>query len=149
MHELARLRRSAHGRRCPDGARLARLAQGRVWPWQRRELIDHIAECADCAEDYRAVRMARDGLVQALGLPDPELGREGAFPPLAWLTGAAAAPVLAVLLHASLDPSSTPSAFDPATDRLFASDFDGARGKAADVPADVLFASDFDESGHG
>jgi anti-sigma factor RsiW len=135
---------------CPSSDRLARLADGSAWPWQRRRITSHLAECSRCAEDYQALLTARDGLREALDLP-AHGGRVG------WLgapaaAGMAAVAVVAIVSTVALqhgpEPSSMPAgaATDSSADRIFASNFGGDmaadNGNAADD--DTLFSSDFD-----
>jgi len=78
---------------CPSGESLADLAAGRAWPWQRRRLADHLGRCSDCADDYRVLVMARDGLLDALGTPRESRDPAGLSP--VWLRSGFAAAALA------------------------------------------------------
>ena len=143
----------ADGRACPESRSLARLAEGRAWPWQRRRLTDHLAGCAHCAGEYRTLLAARDGLRDALGVTPRGDGGPG------WLSGLAPAGAAAFAIAAVCavlvfheGPGTRPDP-SPATDTIFASSFGPDRapvdpeGAAHRDPAgDVLFRSDFDRA---
>jgi len=138
---------------CPESGSLARLAAGQAWPWQRRRLAAHLAGCAHCADEYRTLLAARDGLRDALGLTP---GGATAGDRLPRLVPAGVAAVAVAALSAALvfntDPENRPHPA-PAADTIFASNFDpkpapvdpeGAGRR--DPSGDVLFRSDFDET---
>ncbi len=56
---------SCHGA-CPSATQLADLAADRLWRWQRRPLLQHLATCSDCADDYRVMHAAYLGMKSAL-----------------------------------------------------------------------------------
>ena len=129
---------------CPTAESLADLASGRTWPWRRGRLVEHIAHCSHCADDYRVLTTARGGLVTAL-----EAGaRADQGPAAGWLRPgltAAAALGLAALSVAVLVQMDTPS---PAGDDgvLFASEFEpGPSASRRQTGPEQLFTSDFGE----
>lgn len=129
---------------CPPAESLADLAAGNAWPWRRRRLVEHLSHCSHCADDYRVLTTARDGLLMALE------GQSQADQGLAarWLrTGMAvtAALVVVALSAAVLVQTGGPS---PVSDQgvLFASQFEPGTRQADRQPApDRLFTSDFGE----
>ena len=131
---------------CPDSDHLAALAAGEAWPWRRRRITRHLSECPHCADEYRTVLAARDGLRDALGAAGPGSARSW----LSALIPAGAAAGLAAVLIVALSPNpqsgSTPDApriaSAPASDTLFASNFDNGH-PAAESTSDTLFQSDF------
>ncbi|MDT8449862.1 MAG: hypothetical protein RQ847_06775 [Wenzhouxiangellaceae bacterium] len=136
---------------CPAAERLARLAAGSVWPWQRSRLVRHLGECSDCADDYRTLLAARDGLSAALGL---DAGKA----PASLASGVATAAALGlVVLAAALvfepDGHRAAPGFDTHSDAdtIFASNFGLTEGdgRPDSAPGDVLFRSDFDGSRGG
>jgi len=131
---------------CPPSASLAGLAGGRVWPWQRRRLVEHISHCSDCAADYRVLTAARSGLLTALeGQAHADKGISGGW---RWHTGMAAMAALVVvaLSVSMLIQTDVPT---PATDNrvLFASEFEPGQAQANhQSDHDRLFTSDFGEA---
>lgn len=129
---------------CPPAGSLADLAAGRVWPWRRRKLVEHLSHCSDCADDYRVLTTARDGLVTAL----EGQGHAGQSVAAGWLRpGLAAAAALAVvaLSVSVLVQTGGPS---PASEQgtLFASQFEpGPRQGERPPEQDRLFTSDHGE----
>jgi hypothetical protein len=146
FENLGRLhRRSASGGDCPSGESLSALAAGRAWPWQRRRLVRHLGNCADCSDDYRALLVARPGLRQALAEAAagthrgvPAIVRGGA------LVGAAVG-ALALVTVLVVDPSGTEPAQESGV--LFASEFEpGPRADGERPPDEALFRSDFGDA---
>lgn len=143
---LGRLhRRSAAGGDCPSGAALSTLAAGRAWPWQRRRLVRHLGGCADCADDYRALLIARPGLQQALA--EAGDGAQGGAASI--LRGgalvAAAVGALALVTVLVVDPDGTEPAQESSV--LFASEFEpGPRADGEGPPDEALFRSDFGDA---
>lgn len=133
------------GEHCPAADSLAELAAGRVWPWQRRKLVEHLSHCSDCAGDYHVLTAARSGLVTAL----EGQGHDGPGIAAGWLRpglAGAAALVVVALSVAVLVQTGGPS---PASDQgvLFASQFEPGTPQAEPQPGqDRLFTSDFGES---
>lgn len=131
---------------CPDSDHLAALAAGEAWPWRRRRITRHLAECPHCADEYRTVLAARGGLREALGVAERGPARSwlGALIPAGAAAGLAA--VLIVALSPNPQSGSTPDAqriaSAPASDTLFASNFDNGH-HAAESQSDTLFQSDF------
>lgn len=159
---LARLYRSSErtNSSCPDGSALARLADGSTWPWQRRRISAHLSECAHCADDYRTLLAARDGLRRALDLPErpaasSRTGGAGWQPLLAPAVGAAVAVVAVasvVMIAPGPESSGTPEQVaGTANDTIFVSDFDAGTDPASDsgTGSDMLFRSDFGEKRNG
>lgn len=153
MNEFTEKLMSLHRRatpgaeRCPAAERLARLAAGSVWPWQRSRLVRHLGECSDCADDYRTLLAARDGLSAELGL---DAGKAPAS--LASGVATAAALGLVVLVAAVVfEPNGHQSAPRFETDTIFASNFGLAEAERRSDAAtgDVLFRSDFDGTSGG
>jgi len=130
---------------CPDSDHLAALAAGEAWPWRRRRITRHLAECPHCADEYHTVLAARDGLREALGVAERGASRNwlGALVPVGAAAGLAA--VLIVALAPNPQSGSTPDATRiasaPASDTLFASNFDN--GHAPRAKSETLFRSDF------
>ncbi len=124
---------------CPSSQRLAALAEGSVWPWQRNKLSRHLSTCPHCAAEMQSLLAVRDGLHDALGVARPgERSRFGWT--LAFGTAGACAAALAVVLllpqsHENAAPGNT------GADLLFASDFAPASSTKSD---DTLFRGDFD-----
>jgi len=142
LRKLSRMYRQMTGDRCdcPASAKLARLATGRAWPWQRRGLRAHLADCSACTAEYRTVLAARDGLDQALGSAARTPGPAGRLALLG--TAASVAVVGLVLVSLSGDPAGAPAS---ATDTIFASNFDPhVTDRGAEATRETLFRSDFD-----
>jgi hypothetical protein len=140
---LSRLhRRSTTARGCPSAEALGALAAGRAWPWQRRRLAAHLGGCRECADDYRALLVARPGLQAALdeagavhGPSGPAIRTGGA---LAAAAVGAAALGIALLADA---PAPQPA---PEPGVLFASQFEPRSGAERSAGGDDrLFGSDF------
>jgi len=129
---------------CPPAESLAELAAGRLWPWQRRKLVEHLSHCSDCADDYRVLTAARGGLVTAL----EGHGHAGRGVAAGWLRpGLVAAAALVVALSVSVLVQTGGSS--PGADQgvLFASQFEpGPRQAARQPEQERLFTSDFGES---
>ncbi len=133
------------GAQCPPAELLADLAAGRVWPWQRRRLAEHLSNCSDCADDYRVLTTARGGLVTAL---DDTRAGNLAGSASAWLRPslAAAALVVVALSVSVLVQTSAPA---PSAEHgvLFASHFEPSPyGTERKPEQDRLFTSDFGET---
>lgn len=129
---------------CPPADSLANLAAGRTWPWQRRRLVEHLAHCSDCADDYRVLTSARGGLVTAL----EGQAHSGDAVAAGWLrTGliGAAALVVVALSVSVLVQTDAPT---PASGHgvLFASEFErGPYTVQRQALPERLFTSDFGE----
>lgn len=134
---------------CPPSARIAALAVGRVWPWQRRRLVDHLATCPACAADYRVLDTARDGLQSALQSHEAAPRAGAAFGRF----GFAAAALVAVVVGGFLlsnDPGTIrtpgqPGAGTATPDAIFSSAFEPGERPASNTEgdSDTLFRSDF------
>lgn len=159
---LSRLYRNARESTssCPDGRVLARLADGSAWPWQRRRVSGHLAECAHCADEYRALLVARDGLRRALDLPEradgsPRTAGAGWQALLAPAVGAAvviAAVASVVMIAPGPGSSGAPEqVVGAAPETIFVSDFGAGKESAPDSRSggDMLFRSDFGETRNG
>ena len=130
---------------CPPGESLARLAAGRAWPWQRRRLVDHLGRCSDCADDYRVLATARDGLTDALESGQETRGTVGLSPvwlrsgfAAAALAGVAALGIIVLLETGGPGPWS-------ASDTMAANGVDSSRGEPGAGNDDRLFKSNFGE----
>jgi hypothetical protein len=133
-------RRSATRSACPSAERLAALAAGHAWPWQRRRVVAHLAGCADCADDFRALLLARPGLQSALADAGAESARVS---PTVRAGGALLAAAVGVLALGVVlfDGRSAPA---PEPGVLFASQFEPRPGsESAASKDDQLFGSDF------
>lgn len=130
-------RHSAHATGdCPSSARLAALAEGRLWPWQRWQILDHLSECRDCSRETAVLLEVQPGVTEAL---TPERG----VTPWSWALLAPAAVAAAVLIIASLHTIREPhNAIEAQASTLFASDFGSTSGSANTT--DRVFYSDFD-----
>ena len=131
--------------RCPPADSLAALAAGRVWPWQRRKLVEHLSHCSDCADDYRVLTTARGGLVTALD----KHGHAGEGLAAGWLRPGLAASAALVVVALSVSVLLQTDAPAPVAERgvLFASEFERGSRAAEHLPGqDRLFTSDFGES---
>jgi hypothetical protein len=128
---------------CPAPGSLSDLAAGRAWPWQRRRLVRHLADCSACADDYRTLLAARPGLSTALAGFEPErVGPAGWLRPSRALAAAVGALALGVVLVGQWDDDAAPA---PQSGELFASEFEPAAPAGDAAPsADRLFRSDFD-----
>jgi len=133
---------------CPDSSMLARLADGRIWPWQRRRLVAHLGRCTACADDYQVVSRARAGLTDALaGFETPTTSLRPALIGLATAGLVALAVVLVapperpVFDHGMASHSGSVERADPSpeADVLFSSNFDHAPAESR-----ALFRDDFD-----
>jgi|GEM_PF-2194103 len=121
---------------CPPGDRLARLAGGWLWPWQRRQLTRHLTHCSACSSDLQAVMQVREDLATALGTHN-----EQAAP--AFLRPALASLAVAVTLGLAISLISLPG-HGPTPDHggsMAASTMDSGNGDA-----DRIFTSDFGDS---
>ena len=130
---------------CPTAESLARFAAGRAWPWQRRRLTDHLGRCSDCADDYRVLAMARDGLTDALESGRETRGTVGLSP--VWLrSGFAAAAVagVAALGIIVLVETGGPGPWNP-SDSMAANGAASSRGEPGVGNDDRLFKSNFGE----
>lgn len=130
---------------CPPAESLADLAAGRAWPWRRRRLVEHLSNCSHCADDYRVLTTARDGLRMALD------GQDRADQGLAarWLRPGLAATAALVVVALSVSVLVQTGGPSPASDQgvLFASQFEPGPSQPDRQPAeDRLFTSDFGES---
>ncbi len=135
---------------CPTGERLAGLAAGRIWPWQRRRLVAHLTACTDCADDVRVLLDARAGLEAAFAAHHaalkPAAESRPARPwqpllrplPLA-ATAAAAAVALAVVFLPRPDPQTSRQL--AGDDLILANDFEISIARNEDP---LLFQSSFD-----
>ena len=130
---------------CPPGNSLARLAAGRAWPWQRRRLADHLGRCSACADDYRVLLMARDGLTDALESGRETRGTVGLSP--VWLrsgfAAAAMAGVAAVGIAVLLETGG-PGPWNP-SDTMAANGVESSSGEPGADDDDRLFKSNFGE----
>ena len=130
---------------CPTAESLVSLAAGRAWPWQRRRLTEHLSNCSDCADDYRALATARDGLIGVLEAHAGASSRGAA----AWLrpglTAAALAGVAALGI-AVLFETAGPGLWSDA-DTLASRDAAAGHGRHPSPAEDRLFKSDFGEPG--
>jgi len=127
--------------RCPSSAQLATLAQGRSWPWQRRGLTAHLAECPHCTAEFRGLLAIRDGLHDALGIPRQHHQSRGGWITALGTAGACTALLALVLLLPQGQQSSAPGGSE--SDLLFASSFAPTPASKAD---DTLFRGDFDSA---
>jgi hypothetical protein len=97
--ELARRYRQATAaasrRDCPSGETLARAAAGDLSPAEREQVVDHLAGCSDCAEEYRLATSLEPWAADA----GTGTGRQRITP---WLSGLAAAAVVAISTSAGL-----------------------------------------------
>jgi len=133
-------RRSARPQtRCPSSTQLATLAQGGSWPWQRRGLTAHLAECPHCSAEFRSLLAIRDGLHDALDIPRQHSPSRGGWITALGTAGACTALLALVLLMPQGQQSSAPGGSE--SDLLFASTFAPASDSKAD---DTLFRGDFD-----
>ena len=128
---------------CPPAELLAQLAAGRVWPWQRRKLVEHFSHCSDCADDFRVLTTARGGLLTAL----EGKGHAGKGLTIAWLRpGLAAAALVAVTVSLSLLVQTEGPGPIGGSGELFVSQFEpGTRQAQRQPEQDRLFISNFDE----
>lgn len=133
-------RKTAESGTCPPAEMLTEVAAGRAWPWQRRRLVNHLAQCPCCADDYRAVRNVRDDMLATLD-DVADTPRRGLSPIWGGAAFAAAAALVVALGVAVLVDHDTvsPSADDTL---LFAAEFEPADTRHD--PAETLFRSDFD-----
>ena len=133
-------RRMTGSSECLPADALVDVAAGRAWPWQRRRVVAHLAECPHCADDYRAVRGVRDDMLGALDELAPA-SRRGLPPVWGGAAFAAAAALVAVLGVSVLIDRDTagPAADEPV---LFAAEFEPAEPRHA--AGETLFSSDFD-----
>lgn len=130
---------------CPPAESLARFAAGRVWPWQRRNLVDHLTQCSDCADDFHVLTVARPRLTAALETH----ARDSTGPAPAWLRPGMAVAAVAVVATLAVTVLVETGGRNPVSEQgvLFASEFERAprpAGRATDQ--DRLFTSDFGES---
>lgn len=140
---LSRLhRRSTSARSCPPAEALGALAAGRAWPWQRRRLAAHLGGCSDCADDYRALLVARPGLQAALDEAGAVQGPNGPAIRTGGALAVAAVGVVALGIALLADrPAPQPG---PETGVLFASQFEPRPGAGRSAHGDDrLFGSDF------
>lgn len=151
LHESWRrtLRTAPADSPCPSSKRLAALASGQIWPWQRRSLVDHLAGCPACAADYRVLDAARDGLQSALRSHLPGRRAGPAFGRFGFAAVALVAVVAGGLLfstHSDLvrSPGQASDA-GAAPDAIFSSAFEPAERPAANArnDSDTLFHSNF------
>jgi len=130
---------------CPPAELLADLAAGRAWPWRRRRLVEHLSHCSHCADDYRVLTTARDGLVSAL--EDRCRDDEGVRP--GWLSAglASAAALVVVALSVSVLVTTDGPSRGPEQGVLFASQFEPVpRAVRSQSPSERVFTSDFGET---
>ena len=128
---------------CPTAESLARLAAGRAWPWQRRRLTDHLGRCSACADDYRVLAAARDGLI---GVLEAHAGASS-HGAAAWLRPGLAAAALAGVVAlgiAVLVETAGPGPWSDA-DRLASHDAAADHGRPPAPAEDRVFKSDFGE----
>lgn len=130
---------------CPPAESLARLAAGRVWPWQRRNLVDHLAHCSDCADDFHVLTVARPGLTAALETHT----RDSAGLAPAWLRPGMAVAAVAVVATLAVTVLVETGGRSPVSEQgvLFASEFEpGPRPAGRTSDQDRVFTSDFGDS---
>ena len=136
-------RATRDGDDCPTAESLVSLAAGRAWPWERRRLTDHLGRCSACADDYRAVATARDGLIGVLEAHAGVSSRGAA----AWLRSgvtAAALAGVAALGIAVLVETAGPGLWSDA-DRLASHEAAAGHGRHRSQAEDRLFKSNFGE----
>lgn len=129
---------------CPPAESIADLAAGRAWPWRRRRLVEHLSQCSDCADDYRTLTTARDGLVTAL----ERHGHSGQGLAARWMRPGLAAAAALVVVALSVSVLVQTADRSPVVDSgvLFASEFERAPHQDERQPGEErLFASDFGE----
>lgn len=140
-------------RDCPPSEQLARWLEGRLWPWQRRALLEHVSTCSDCADAVQLVLHAEDGLCETLGVR--RAGATPAWRPVLGFGAAASTALLAAWLLLPMSPVPAPDMHSNAGDALFASNFDDVTAGRTPGPAprktgqDILFQSDFDRRSSG
>ena len=130
---------------CPSGESLARLVAGRAWPWQRRRLVDHLGRCSACADDYRVLAMAGDGLTDALESGQETRGTVSLAP--VWLRSGFAVAALAgvaALGIAVLLETGGPGPWNP-SDTMAANGVESSSGEPGADDDDRLFKSNFGE----
>ncbi len=134
---------------CPDSDLLARLADGWLWPWQRRQLTEHVGHCNACASDLQTVLQVRDELATVLGKSREPTAPAFLRPALAGLAVAVALGLAVSLVsipeHGPITKdngpmaSSIPASGNSPDDVIFGSDFDGRASEPA-----TLFRDNFD-----
>ncbi len=150
QRQWSRHYRQSHRSRpdCPDSRLVAALAARSVWPWQRRGLVEHLGRCSACADDFRGLLAAREGLRRALELA-PVVPRSSLSVPRLGLIAAgtaAAGLCLALVLAVWLQAPKPVSSAGADRDTIFVSNFDpgaGARQAPVSNLDEVLFRSDF------
>lgn len=124
---------------CPSSSQLASLAQGSAWPWQRRKISSHLAECSHCSGEFRSILAIREGLHDALHADNGHSRSRSGWMTAFGTAGACAALLAAVLLLPQGQELSAPAGTQ--SDLLFASDFTPSSSSS---PDDTLFRGDFD-----
>jgi hypothetical protein len=116
--QLARLRAAfaapdpaASSSGCPTPETLWAAVRGELAPQPLRELLDHVALCAACAEDWRlAVELNRQQAAETAATPGRVLpGRFGRWRPLAAAAALAAALLISVTVWRAEAPPQTPT----------------------------------------
>jgi hypothetical protein len=122
--QLARLRAAfatpdpaASSSGCPAPETLWAAVRGELAPQPLRELLDHVALCAACAEDWRlAVELNRQQAAETATAPGKVLpGRFGRWRPLAAAAALAAALLISVTVWRAEAPSQAPPVFREAS----------------------------------
>jgi hypothetical protein len=84
------------GRPCPEPERIWNAIHGHGETEERREVVDHIAECAACAADWRVAMAPAESMAAPEALP--VRARAGARSRWPWLVAAAAALLVVTLV---------------------------------------------------
>lgn len=146
-HGLSPHTNSADLSNCPSSDSLARLAENRLmWP-ARRGLVQHLAACSACADDYRVVREAYVDMQDAL--QRPANGLRGL---LQWLSPAGNALMRPAILACALVLGLCMLLLLPSDPERLAAEHTSlvdaspspASVNAVTMAEDVLFRSDFD-----
>ena len=69
-----RTERSSHDQQCPSADELMQVATGELSPIERERVVNHLAACSDCAEEYQVIDSLGPWVrEQAAGLEEPAI----------------------------------------------------------------------------
>ncbi|HUE80463.1 MAG TPA: zf-HC2 domain-containing protein [Pyrinomonadaceae bacterium] len=69
-----RTARSSHDQQCPGADELMQVATGDLSPIERERVVNHLAACSDCAEEYQVIGSLGPWVTeQAAGLEEPAI----------------------------------------------------------------------------
>lgn len=95
---------------CPTPETLWSAVRGELSPQEMREVVDHVALCASCAEDWRLAAELRREEEKATTVPGKVIpGRFGQWRPLAAAAALAAGLLIAVGVYHTQQPAPEPT----------------------------------------